>query len=428
MQEGREGEETNNTINTDSNASTKATAINNKNNDKNDISREAIFNMAAGLWVSKTLATALELQVFSKLSGNKSVTLNELQKLLGMESRPTEALVTALVSLRLLKLSNDQIGERIYSNSRLSETFLDVSKANSYIGDIATIFDKHFYRNWDRLIDCLHSNKPLEEIVSMRRTMPRSEGPRADIPPTTTINDLNTQTIEQIKTFTHGMYDINVGPALSLAKLFDFSKYSKLIDIGGFSAGVYAIRAVEAYPSLSADVIISLEPVAQIANGYIKQFNLEHKVSTRVFNVFEELTTRVGEEEVIGQEIKKSNNNYDVAIVSNILHRNNEEKNKLLLERIYKCLIPEKVNENNKKNSKNATSAIIISEWLLDDQKTGPISSALMNLNMILESSEGRTYSFAEVSDMLRSVGFTNIQKIEARGPTDFVIGYKNQS
>jgi hypothetical protein len=170
MREGREGEEANNTINTDSNASSKVSAINNKSNDKNDIFREAIFNMAAGLWVSKTLATALELQVFSKLSGNKSVTLTELQKLLGMESRPTEALVTALVSLRLLKVSSDQTGERIYSNSGISETFLDVSKANSYIGDIATIFDKHFYKNWDKLTDCLHSNKPVEEIVSEKNT------------------------------------------------------------------------------------------------------------------------------------------------------------------------------------------------------------------------------------------------------------------
>jgi len=123
MQEGREGGEANNTIN----VSSKAPAINNKSNDKNDISREAIFNMAAGLWVSKTLATALELQVFSKLSGNKSVTLTELQKLLGLESRPTEALVTALEPLRLLKVSNDSTGERIYSNSGISETLLDVS-------------------------------------------------------------------------------------------------------------------------------------------------------------------------------------------------------------------------------------------------------------------------------------------------------------
>jgi len=56
-------------------------------------------------------------------------------------------------------------------------------------------------------------------------------------------------------------------------------------------------------------------------------------------------------------------------------------------------------------------------------KKTGPISSALMNLNMVIESSEGRTYSFAEVSNMLISVGFVNIQKIEARGHTDFVVG-----
>src|SRR2546426_1737528 len=131
MQEGRDGEEANNTSKTDSNASSKVPAINNKSNYKNDISREAIFNMAAGLWVSKTLATALELQVFSKLSGNKSVTLTELQKLLGMESRPTEALVTALVSLRLLRLSTSETGERIYSNTRLSETFLDISKLSN---------------------------------------------------------------------------------------------------------------------------------------------------------------------------------------------------------------------------------------------------------------------------------------------------------
>src|SRR5436189_127013 len=197
--------------------------------------------MAAGLWVSKTLTTALELEVFSKLSGNKSVTLNELQKLLEMESRPTEALATALVSLRLLRLSTSETGERIYSNTRLSETFLDISKLSSYVGDIATIFDKRFYKNWENLIDCLSSNK--------------------------------------------------------------------LMDIGGFSAGVYALQAVKAYPNLSADVILTLEPVAELANGYIKQFNLENKVNTKIFDIFEEerFTAREAEE-MKGQGIKESNN------------------------------------------------------------------------------------------------------------------------
>jgi hypothetical protein len=168
MQEGREGE-ADSTSSTDTNVIIKHTAKNNKRNDKNDISNETIFNMAAGLWVSKTLATALEVEVFSKLSGNNSVTLNELQKLLEMESRPTEALATALVSLRLLRLSTSETGERIYSNTRLSETFLDISKLSSYVGDIATIFDKRFYKNWENLINCLSSNKPVDEFVSIEK-------------------------------------------------------------------------------------------------------------------------------------------------------------------------------------------------------------------------------------------------------------------
>ena len=392
---------------------------------------------SAGLWVSKTLATALELEVFSKLSGNKSVTLNELQKLLEMEYRPTEALATALVSLRLLRLSTSETGERIYSNTRLSETYLDISKLSSYVGDIATIFDKRFYKNWENLIDCLSSNKPVDEFVSIEKKRKRKSSSQSskkgggvvgDINP---ISEFNAKTIEQMKTFAHGMYDINVGPASSLTKLFDFSKYSKLMDIGGFSAGVYALQAVKAYPNLSGEVILTLEPVAELANGYIKQFNLENKVNTKVFDIFEEERFTASEaEEMKGQGIKESNNGYDVAIVSNVLRRNNEEKNKILLKRIYNNLIPDKINKinkNNKKNSNVGTSAIIISEWLLNDQKTGPISSALMNLNMVIESSEGRTYSFAEVSNILRSVGFVNIQKIEARGHTDFVVGYKKQ-
>jgi hypothetical protein len=233
MQEGREGE-ADSTSSTDTNVIIKATAKNNKRNDKNDISHETIFNMAAGLWVSKTLATALELEVFSKLSGNKSVTLNELQKLLEMESRPAEALATALVSLRLLRLSTSETGERIYSNTRLSETFLDISKLSNYVGDIATIFDKRFYKNWENLIDCLSSNKPVNEFVSIEKKRKRKSSSQSskkgggvvgDINP---ISEFNAKTIEQMKTFAHGMYDINVGPASSLTKLFDFSNILNL--------------------------------------------------------------------------------------------------------------------------------------------------------------------------------------------------------
>ena len=58
--------------------------------------------MAIGFWVSKTLMTAVELGVFTKLS-NKAVTIDQMRdEILVMEQRPAEVFVTALISLGLL--------------------------------------------------------------------------------------------------------------------------------------------------------------------------------------------------------------------------------------------------------------------------------------------------------------------------------------
>jgi hypothetical protein len=48
-----------------------------------------------------------------------------------------------------------------------------------------------------------------------------------------------------------------------------------------------------------------------------------------------------------------------------------------------------------------------------------------MGLNMMIESSGGRNYSFAEISKMLTDVGFTNVEKRSLAGPAEIVIGYK---
>ena len=49
-------------------------------------SPDPIFQMATGFWVSKTIMTAVELEVFSKLSG-KSVNIDEIQNMLNIENR-----------------------------------------------------------------------------------------------------------------------------------------------------------------------------------------------------------------------------------------------------------------------------------------------------------------------------------------------------
>jgi hypothetical protein len=230
----------------------------------------------------------------------------------------------------------------------------------------------------------LKTNKPVEAA---------EEG---DISATTMFDNAKAhQAAEQMQMFTHAMYGVSVGLAMALAKVFDFSKYKKMMDIGGGS-GVYAIEVIKAHSNMSA-VVLELEPACRVADQYIKQFNLQDKIHTQVLDFLkDELPT-----------------DCDVAFLSHVIHFLGEEKDKILLKKVYNSLPDDRDN------------AIIISEWLLNDEKTGPIPSALMSLTIIVEVPEGRNFSFSEVSRMLTDVGFTNIEKRPLVGPAEIVIGYK---
>jgi hypothetical protein len=142
--------------------------------------------------------------------------------------------------------------------------------------------------------------------------------------------------------------------------------------------------------------LLDLGPACAVANEYIKQFSLENKIQTKVLDYF-------------NQELP---GDCDVALLSHIIHLYDEQKARVLLKRVYDSLTSEH-------------GIIIISEWLLNDEKTGPVPSALMSLNMIVELERGRNYSFAEISKILTDIGFKNIERRSLAGPAEIVIGYK---
>jgi hypothetical protein len=65
---------------------------------------------------------AVELELFTKLAGGRQVTLNELQKELRIEARPSGVFVSAPASLGLLQVTKTQDGgEDLFANSPVSE-------------------------------------------------------------------------------------------------------------------------------------------------------------------------------------------------------------------------------------------------------------------------------------------------------------------
>jgi hypothetical protein len=179
------------------------------------LSPDPIFQTLIGFCASKALMAAVELELFTKLSSGKQMTLNELQKILGMKARPTGVFASALAYLGLLQVTKaEEGGESLFANSPVSEMFLDKSK-NSYMGDIISMFDKRLYKAWGKLVESLQTNKPVNA----------ADGGGAE-----SIFDQakSKQAVEEIQKFTHAMYGVSIGPAMQLPKVYDFSKHSRI--------------------------------------------------------------------------------------------------------------------------------------------------------------------------------------------------------
>ena len=62
---------------------------------------------------------------------------------------------------------------------------------------------------------------------------------------------------------------------------------------------------------------------------------------------------------------------------------------------------------------------LIIHDFILDNSKTQPEFAALFSLNMVINSSRGRSYSREEISTMLTNAGISAIEHHDSGGPNE---------
>ena len=96
-----------------------------------------------------------------------------------------------------------------------------------------------------------------------------------------------------------------------------------------------------------------------------------------------------------------------------IMHDWSEQENRVILRKCYEAL--------------STGGMVVISELLVNDDKTGPAPAALMSLNMLIETVGGRNYTANEVRVWLEDIGYRDVHVVwfEAAGANGAVIGYK---
>ncbi|MGB3387162.1 MAG: methyltransferase [Pseudaminobacter sp.] len=235
--------------------------------------------------------------------------------------------------------------------------------------------DKRLYAGWGRLTEALLTNRPTTWDPDTQSSIFDGADPK------------------MLAYFWEAMHSLSTMSARKLGEAVDFSRFRRLLDIGGGS-GAYNVELCKQYGELRATVF-ELPHVAEIAAGKIVEAGLADRVDAVGGSFFDSLP-----------------DGYDVHLLSMVLHDWDEAKNRALLSRSFAAL--------------PSGGAVVITELLVNDEKTGPAPAALMSLNMLVET-EGRNYTPGEYSAWLEEAGFLHIETVwfDAPAVNGAVIGHK---
>ena len=116
-----------------------------------------ILQVGLGFWASKTLLSAVEMELFTELAKHPE-NLETLQGRLGLHPRSARDFFDALVALKFLERRDGQ-----YYNTPSTDLFLDKRKP-SYIGGLLEMANSRLYPFWSQLTTALRTGLPQNEI------------------------------------------------------------------------------------------------------------------------------------------------------------------------------------------------------------------------------------------------------------------------
>jgi len=304
-----------------------------------------IHRIGTGYMASGALFAALDLDVFDTLEGNQLGSV-EVAARLRLDERHIERLLVALTALQLVRRERGR-----YRNTPLTSRYL-VKSSPSYFGD--------YYRYQSKLTSYPYFGDLAGYIRSNAGVMGTS-WPEIMADP------------ERARVFILGQHSASLGGGRQLARVFDFSPYRTLVDLAGGS-GACAIAATQRNPQLHA-IVVDFPNVLRITDEIIAGLGLSDRIQT-----------------VPGDIMKDDFPAGDVILISLILSSYGPADYVGLLRRVYAKL--------------PSGGAVVIHDFVMNDEKTGPTITALYNLTAI----EGTPYSGADIAAMLSQAGFVGPQ------------------
>ncbi len=306
--------------------------------------------------------TALRLRLFDILDQSPK-TASELAQLTNTSLRGITMILDALVGLEFLSRS----GER-YSVTPESSNFL-VSTKPGYYGGMFEHTARQLLPKWMKLPEIVRTGKPAGAV-----------------------ND-ETQGSEFFANFVEALFPLSLPAAQTLAKHLRLKEAKEPVSVLDLAAGsgVWGVGLAQESSNVRVRAV-DWPDVLKVTQRVFRRFGLEDRLI-------------LGPGDLAGADFGA---NHQVATLGHILHSQGAEDSRKLLRRTFDALAP--------------GGTISVMEFLANDERTGPPNALIFAVNMLVNTENGNTFSFREISEWLREAGFENPCLLEVPAPSPLIL------
>jgi SAM-dependent methyltransferase len=330
------------------------------------VTPERIMQFAWGYIPTFVLEAAVHHRVFDVLDAGPK-TLKETAAATGASERGLGIIMNVLVGLNFLAKTD---GQR-YALTPESEAFL-VSTKPGFHGGILRHTSGQLIPKWLQLNEVVGSGKPATAV--------NQEGAGSDF----------------FQKFVVDIFPMSYPSSLALAKhlaLDNSGTPIRVLDLAAGS-GVWGIALAQSSEKVTVTAVDWVD-VLPATRKTVERFGLADRFA---FVAGDLLTADFG-------------CGHNVATLGHILHSEGEARSRSLLRRVFEALAP--------------GGTIAIAEFLVNEDRTGPVMPLLFAANMLVNTDDGDTFSFGEIRGWLMEAGFNDARLLEAPGPSPLILATK---
>jgi precorrin-6B methylase 2 len=293
--------------------------------------------------------------------GSESKSSAEVSVIIGTEKRATDRIMNALTALNLLEKKDSK-----FSNTLGTLRFL-VKGQPEFIGNMIHI--SHLWDRWATLTDCIRLGHAA------------------------VYQSINEKSDEWVESFVSSIHWRGFMVAPDVVKLIDLSNVNSLLDIG-CGSGLYSMEFLNVKPSLDVTVFDYPKVITQTKKYFEKKGCLDK--------------IKIIQGDILTDDFQKG---YDIVFLSQVLQLYSFWESLQILNRVYDTL--------------NFGGTVIIHETLIDEERDAPESSAMLSMNMLVNTLSGDAYTETELDILLKEAWFTDVTKINTIFGTSLMIGKK---